>query len=322
MKIYIAGHRGMLGSAIHRNLIERGFDNIIVAKRSELDLTNQTAVSNFFIREKPELVYLAAARVGGINATIKYPAEFIYENMMIEANVIHHAFCNGVKKLLFLGSSCIYPKLAKQPMSEAALLTGLLEPTNEPYSIAKIAGIKLCESYNRQFGASHGIDYRSAMPTNMFGPGDNYHLEDSHVVPALIRRIHEAKINKSESVNIWGSGIAKREFLYVEDAALASIFIMQLDKSAYDQQTEEMQSHINIGYGSDITIYELAKKISEVVAYEGQIHADENQPVGCLQKLMDSTKLNQLGWNPSYDLNKGLKLTYNDFIENEYVYRI
>ena len=321
-RIYVAGHLGMVGSAIHRYLLKQGFNNIITAKRSELDLTNQKAVSDFFSREKPEKVYLAAAKVGGINSTIKYPAEFIYENMMIEANIIHHSFLHGVKRLLFLGSSCIYPKLAEQPMEESALLTGKLEPTNEPYSIAKIAGIKLCESYNRQFGASHGVDYRSVMPTNLYGPGDSYHLDNGHVVPALIRKIHEAKVNKSDYVSIWGSGIARREFLYVDDMASASVFIMSLDKMYYDHHTEVMQSHINVGFGDDISILDLAKKISKVIGYEGKIGVDESQPTGCIRKLMDSTKINQLGWYPEYDLDHGLKITYENFKSNISTYSV
>ena len=246
-KVYVAGHRGMVGSAIVRNLQEKGYANIVTRTHKELDLTNQAAVQSFFEQEKPDQVYLAAAKVGGIHANNTFPAEFIYQNLMIETNVIHQAFMSGVKRLLFLGSSCIYPKLAPQPMSESALLTGTLEPTNEPYAIAKIAGIKMCESYNRQYGQSHGIDYRSVMPTNLYGPGDNYHSENSHVIPALIRRFHEAKIGNAPEVVIWGTGTPRREFLYVDDMAAASVFVMELDKTNYDQHTQPTQSHINVG---------------------------------------------------------------------------
>ena len=248
-KIYVAGHRGMVGSAVVRELQKKGYQNIVTRTHAELDLTNQAAVQAFFEKEKPDQVYLAAAKVGGIHANNTFPAEFIYQNLMMESNVIHQAFTHGVKKLLFLGSSCIYPKLAPQPMSEDALLTGKLEPTNEPYAIAKIAGIKLCESYNRQYGQSHGIDYRSVMPTNLYGPGDNYHPENSHVIPALIRRFHEAKISNAPEVVVWGTGTPRREFLYVDDMASASVFVMELDKIIYDQHTEPMQSHINVGSG-------------------------------------------------------------------------
>jgi GDP-L-fucose synthase len=260
-KIYVAGHRGMVGSAIVRQLLAPGHpaDRIVTRTHAELDLTDQSAVRSFFATEKPDQVYLAAAKVGGIHANNTYPAEFIYQNLMIQANIIDAAFQNGVKKLLFLGSSCIYPKLAPQPMREDALLTGTLEPTNEPYAIAKIAGIKLCESYNRQYGASHGVDYRSVMPTNLYGPGDNYHPENSHVIPALIRRFHEAKVNNAPSVTIWGTGTPRREFLYVEDMAVACVHVMNLDKSIYDQHTQPMLSHINVGCGEDITIRQVAE---------------------------------------------------------------
>ncbi len=257
-KIYVAGHRGMVGSAIVRNLKFRGYTNIVTRTHAELELTNQKAVQDFFKQEKPKSVYLAAARVGGIYANNTYPANFIYEKLMVQNNVIHQAFLSGVKKLLFLGSSCIYPKLASQPMSEDALLTGKLEPTNEPYAIAKIAGIKMCESYNRQYNESHGVDYRSVMPTNLYGPGDNYHPENSHVIPGLIRRFHEAKVSNATEVVIWGSGLPRREFLYVDDMADASVFVMNLEKKNYDNQTEQMQSHLNVGYGNDLTIAELA----------------------------------------------------------------
>lgn len=314
-KIYIAGHRGMVGSAIERALRKQGFTNIIGRTHAELDLTNQAAVAEFFAKEKPDQVYLAAARVGGIYANNTYPAEFIYDNLMVQNNVIHQAFLSGVKKLLFLGSSCIYPKLASQPMAEEALLMGKLEPTNEPYAIAKIAGIKMCESYNRQYGQSHGVDYRSVMPTNLYGPGDNYHPENSHVIPALIRRFHEAKVNNAPEVMIWGTGTPKREFLFVDDMAAASIFVMQLDKETFDQQTEPMQNHINVGYGSDVTIADLAQAVGKAVGYHGKISFDTSKPDGTPRKWMDSGKLNRLGWQPSVNLESGLSRAYADFLE-------
>ncbi len=313
-KIYIAGHRGMVGSALVRQLNSSGFNNIITRTHAELDLCNQQAVANFFSSEKPDEVYLAAAKVGGIHANNTYPAEFIYDNLMIEVNVIHQAFKAGVKKLLFLGSSCIYPKMALQPMSEDALLTGKLESTNEPYAVAKIAGIKLCESYNRQYGNSHNIDYRSVMPTNLYGPGDNYHPENSHVIPALIRRFHEAKQDNSPEVVIWGTGMPMREFLYVDDMASASVFVMHLDKKIYDQHTEPMRNHINVGFGSDVSIKELALIISGVVGYDGQIIFDPTKPDGTLKKLMDSHRLENMGWKAKINLIDGLKITYEDFL--------
>ena len=316
-KIYVAGHRGMVGSAIVRTLNAQDQSNIITRTHAELDLTNQAAVREFFQQEKPDKVYLAAAKVGGIHSNNTYPAEFIYQNLMIEANVIDAAFQNGVKKLLFLGSSCIYPKLAEQPMHEDVLLTGKLEPTNEPYAIAKIAGIKLCESYNRQYGKSHGVDYRSVMPTNLYGPGDNYHPENSHVIPALLRRFHEAKVNNLPSVQIWGSGTPRREFLYVDDMARASIHVMNLNKVIYDQHTEPMCSHINVGAGSDLTIKELAEIIKFVVSYEGDIDFDPSKPDGSPRKLMDSQRLNNLGWAPEVDLENGLALVYADFVKSQ-----
>ena len=315
-KIYVAGHRGMVGSAIVRNLQAQGFSNIVTRTHAELDLTNQQAVKEFFQSERPDQVYLAAAKVGGIYANNTFPAEFIYQNLMMEANVIHQAFESGVKRLLFLGSSCIYPKLASQPMAEDALLTGTLESTNEPYAIAKIAGIKLCESYNRQYGQSHGIDYRSVMPTNLYGPGDNYHPENSHVLPALIRRFHDAKINSSPEVVIWGTGTPMREFLYVDDMASASVFVMELDKAIYDQQTSPMQSHINVGYGKDLTIAELATTVAKVVEYQGNITFDASKPDGTPRKLMDSSRLERLGWKAKVDLESGISLAYTDFLEN------
>jgi GDP-L-fucose synthase len=326
-KIYIAGHQGMVGSAIVRNLLAEGLgsENLLLRTHAELDLTCQAAVRSFFEGEKPDQVYLAAAKVGGIHANNSYPAEFIYQNLMIEANIIHEAWRVGVQKLLFLGSSCIYPKLAPQPMQESALLTGPLEPTNEPYAIAKIAGIKLCESYNRQYGESHGTDYRSVMPTNLYGPGDNYHPENSHVIPAMIRRFHEAKLDMEllspfgtrHSVEIWGSGTPRREFLYVDDMAAACVHVMELDKALYDAHTTPMQSHINVGCGEDITIRELAETVAKVVGYRGSIGIDTTKPDGTPRKLMESTRLNNLGWQPKVGLEEGLALAYNDFLLHE-----
>ena len=317
-KIYVAGHRGMVGSAIVRQLIAAGHpeDHILTRTHAELDLTNQSAVRAFFALKKPDQVYLAAAKVGGIHANNTYPAEFIYDNLMIEANIIDAAFHNGTKKLLFLGSSCIYPKLAEQPMREDALLTGTLESTNEPYAIAKIAGIKLCESYNRQYGASHGIDYRSVMPTNLYGPGDNYHPENSHVIPALIRRFHEAKVQNAPSLSVWGTGTPKREFLYVDDMAAASIHVMNLAKSVYDKHTQPMLSHINVGSGEELTIRELAEAVGRAVGYQGEILFDATKPDGTPRKLMDSSRLNNLGWRANVGLGDGLELAYEDFVKN------
>jgi GDP-L-fucose synthase len=312
-KIYVAGHKGMVGSAIVRILQNQGYSNIVTRIHAELDLTDQAAVRAFFFTEKPDQVYLAAAKVGGIHANNTYPAEFIYQNLMMEANVVDAAFRNGVRKLLFLGSSCIYPKMAAQPMLESALLTGTLEPTNEPYAVAKIAGIKLCESYNRQFCASHGVDYRSVMPTNLYGPGDNYHPENSHVIPALIRRFHEAKVTKKSVVKIWGSGNPRREFLYVDDMAAASVFVMSLPKAKFDTQVQPMQSHINVGFGEDITIKELALAVGKTVGYQGMIEFDTNKPDGAPRKLMDSSRLNALGWQAKVGLDPGLAASYQDF---------
>lgn len=311
-KIYVAGHRGMVGSAIVRYLNSAGQCNIISRTREELDLMDQSAVKVFFAEEKPDQVYLAAAKVGGILANNTYPADFIYENLMIQANVIHASHANDVQKLLFLGSSCIYPKSVPQPMPENALLTGVLEPTNEPYAISKIAGIKLCESYNRQ----HGRDYRSVMPTNIYGPGDNYHPENSHVIPALIRRFHEAKVNGAPTVSIWGTGAPRREFLYVDDLAAASVHVMNLPKMLYDQHTKQMLTHLNVGCGHDITIRELAELIGEVVDYEGEIKFDAGNPDGTARKLMDSSRINALGWRPTMALESGLRLIYEDFKKN------
>ena len=314
-KIYVAGHLGMVGSSIVRNLQKNGEDRLVLRSRMELDLTNQLAVQNFFKQEQPDQVYLAAAKVGGIYANSNYPAEFIYENLIIQNNVIHTAFIHGVKKILFLGSSCIYPKYSKQPMLENEILTAPLEPTNEPYAIAKIAGIKLCESYNRQYGKSHSVDYRSVMPTNLYGVGDKYHKNNSHVIPALIRRFHEAKVNFDTEVVVWGTGTARREFLYVDDMARASIHVMNLSKEIYDQNTKPMCSHINVGAGSDLTIQELVNIIKEIVGYEGEIKFDSNKPDGMPRKLLDSQRINNLGWAPEVNLKDGLVKSYKDFIK-------
>lgn len=341
----------MVGSAIVRNLRQRGCDNIVTRTHAELDLTNQAAVNAFFAQEQPEQVYLAAAKVGGIYANNTYPAQFIYENLMIEANIIQAAHAHGVQKLLFLGSSCIYPKAVPQPMSEQALLTGTLEATNEPYAIAKIAGIKLCESYNRQYGR----DYRSVMPTNLYGPGDNYHLANSHVLPAMIRKFHLARLAQQgdiagivsdeqrhgeippdikamigldpvapitlaseiapkAAVTLWGTGTPFREFLYVDDMAAASIFVQELDKAAYDANTQPMLSHINVGYGSDLTIRVAAQTVAEVVGYQGSIEFDTSKPDGTMRKLMDSTRLKNLGWQARIDLKQGLQQAYADYL--------
>jgi GDP-L-fucose synthase len=322
-KIYVAGHRGMVGSAIIRQLqsLPCGSGapaaNVITRTHAELDLTNQAAVQAFFAQEKPDQVYLAAAKVGGIHANNTYPAEFIYDNLMMQANVINAAFKNGVKKLLFLGSSCIYPKLAEQPMREDALLTGTLESTNEPYAIAKIAGIKLCESYNRQYGESHGVDYRSVMPTNLYGPGDNYHPENSHVIPALIRRFHEAKVAHAPSVAIWGTGTPKREFLYVDDMAAASVHVMNLPQAIYAQHTQPMLSHINVGYGTDVSIAEAAQTIAQVVGYTGAVTFDTTKPDGTPRKWMDSSRLNSLGWQAQVPLLQGLTQAYQYFLTKQ-----
>ena len=350
-KIYIAGHRGMVGSAIVRALQQQGQTNLITRTHAELDLTNQAAVNAFFAQEKPEQVYLAAAKVGGIHANNTYPAQFIYDNLMIQANIINAAHVNGVQNLLFLGSSCIYPRLAPQPMTEEALLSGPLEPTNEPYAIAKIAGIKLCESYNRQYGR----DYRSVMPTNLYGPGDNYHLANSHVLPAMIRKLHLAKLsgqgdikgimadeqrygeipadikamiglaaNEAITVNsqitpknnitLWGTGTPCREFLHVDDMAAASLYVMQLDQATYAANTQPMLSHINVGYGSDITIRQAAEAVAEVVGYQSKLEFDTSKPDGPPKKLMDSQRLEKLGWKAGVALNQGLQQAYADYL--------
>ncbi len=314
-KIYIAGHKGMVGSAIVRQLQKKKGAHLLIKDRKELDLINQNSVKNFFFKEKIDQVYIAAAKVGGIHANNTYPAQFIYENLMVQANIIQAAFENGVKKLLFLGSSCIYPKLAKQPIKEEELLTGTLEPTNEPYAIAKIAGIKMCESFNRQYGDTHKIDYRCVMPTNLYGPRDNYHKENSHVIPALIRKLHEAKIQKKPKVIVWGTGKPKREFLFVDDFARACIFIMNLAKNKYLKNIKSKISHINVGSGLDLTIKDLAKKIKEITQFKGVIEFDVNKPDGMKRKLLDSKLINNLGWKPEISLDQGLRATYEDFLK-------
>ncbi|RUO26262.1 GDP-fucose synthetase [Aliidiomarina minuta] len=316
-RIYVAGHRGMVGSAITRKLSERGDCELVTASRAEVDLTDQASVSAFFERNSIDQVFLAAAKVGGIHANNEYPAEFIYENLMIESNIIHSAHKNDVNDLLFLGSSCIYPKLAEQPMREEALLTGPLEQTNEPYAIAKIAGIKLCESYNRQYGRN----YRSVMPTNLYGPNDNFHPENSHVIPALLRRFHEAKIAKATEVIAWGSGKPMREFLHVDDMAAASLFVMNLDKETYENHTSPMLSHINVGTGVDCSIRELTETVAEVVGFEGDIAWDTSKPDGAPRKLMDVSRLKKLGWSYSTSLAAGLRDAYQWFLENQDSYR-
>jgi nucleoside-diphosphate-sugar epimerase len=312
MSIFVAGHRGMVGSAIVRRLEARG-ETPLVRPRAELDLTDQVAVRDFLQAERPAAVILAAAKVGGIHANNTYPADFIYENLMIECNVIHQAFAAGVRKLLFLGSSCIYPRAADQPMVEDALLTGILEPTNQPYAIAKIAGIKLCESYNRQ----HGTDYRSVMPTNLYGPGDNFHPDNSHVLPALIRRFHEAAQAGQYTVTIWGTGMPKREFLHVNDMAEASLFVMELDQATYQANTRPMLSHINVGSGKDVSISELASIVAEVVGFGGHIAFDHSKPDGAARKLMDVSRLSAMGWTARTALRDGILETYEWFKANQ-----
>jgi len=314
LKIFVAGHKGMVGSALVR-LLQAQDVELITKDRKELDLLNQQDVQDFFKHTKIDHVYLAAAKVGGIYANYTYPADFIYENLTVQTNIIHSAFLSGVKKLLFLGSSCIYPKNANQPMKEEELLTGKLEPTNEPYALAKIAGIKMCESYNRQYRKSHSIDYRCVMPTNLYGPGDNYHPENSHVIPGLISRFHNAKINNLESVTIWGGGTPRREFLYVDDMARASIHIMNLEKKIYEDIISPMCAHINIGSSEDLTIKELAEIIKEVVDFKGKIQFDRSKPDGTLRKLLSSERLKKLGFEPEISLRRGLIKTYQDYIK-------
>jgi GDP-L-fucose synthase len=312
-KIYIAGHGGLVGSAIVRQLDLRGFTNLLMRTHKELDLTSQVQVQRFFKQEKPDYVILAAAKVGGIHANNTYPADFIYQNIMIEANVINSAYENKVKRLLFLGSTCIYPKAVEQPMREDALLTDVLEPTNEPYALAKIAGIKLCESYNRQ----HDTDFRSVMPTNLYGVNDNFHPENSHVIPALMQRLHQAKINNDDEAVVWGTGNAMREFLYVDDMAQASLFVLELDEKTYKANTQLMLSHINIGTGKDTTIREMAETMKQVVGYEGKLIFDVTKPDGAPRKLINITRLQRMGWNYSTNLKKGLEKTYKWYINEE-----
>lgn len=312
--VFVAGHRGMVGRAICRLLEQSPDVRLLTACRDELDLTDQKRVREFFKQCLVDEIYLAAAKVGGIHANNMYPAEFIYQNLMIQANVIDAAFLFGVKRLLFLGSSCIYPRLAKQPIDEGQLFAGPLESTNEPYALAKIAGIKLCESYNRQYGVSHGLDYRSVMPTNLYGPADNYHPENSHVIPGLIRRFHEAAQSREPKVAIWGSGKPLREFLHVDDLASACKFVMHLDEKTYKSHTKEMCSHINVGSGVEVTIRELANLIAEVVGFEGDIVLDPSREDGTPRKLLDSSRINTLGWKAKIELRDGLKSAYSDFL--------
>ncbi|KJH82992.1 GDP-L-fucose synthase [Pseudomonas sp. KSR10] len=316
-RIFVAGHRGMVGSAIVRRLQSLGYRNLITRGREELDLVDQAAVNAFFAENKIDQVYMASAKVGGIHANNTYPAEFIYQNLMVEANIIHAAHCNDVNKLLFLGSSCIYPKFAEQPMKEEALVTGVLEPTNEPYAVAKIAGIKLCESYNRQYGR----DYRSVMPTNLYGPNDNFHPENSHVVPALLKRFHEATQRGDNEVVIWGSGKPQREFLHVDDMAAACVHVMELDDETYQAHTQPMLSHINVGTGVDCSIRELAETIARVTEYQGELKFDSTKPDGTPRKLMDVSRLKALGWQSSISLEDGLRDAYRWFVENQHLVR-
>ncbi|WP_269618878.1 GDP-L-fucose synthase [Zhongshania sp. BJYM1] len=312
-RVFVAGHRGMVGSAIVRRLERLGGYEVITADRASLNLLDQKMVADFFATQKLDEVYLAAAKVGGIVANNSYPADFIYENLMIECNIIHSAFKSGVKRLLFLGSSCIYPKLAEQPMQETALLTGTLEPTNEPYAIAKIAGIKLCESYNRQYG----VDYRSVMPTNLYGENDNFHPQNSHVIPAMMRRFHEAAASDAPEVVVWGTGKPMREFLHVDDMAEASVFVMNLDKETYDANTQAMLSHINVGTGIDCTIAELAHTLAKVVEFKGNVIFDTTKPDGAPRKLMDVSRLRDMGWQAQTTLEEGLRTTYAWFLEHQ-----
>jgi GDP-L-fucose synthase len=314
-KVFVAGHKGMVGSALVRSLKNKDV-KVITRDKAQLNLLNQTEVKSFFHQKKIDQVYLAAAKVGGICANNNFPAEFIYENLMIQTNIIHNAFLAGVKKLLILGSSCIYPKNINRPIKEQDLLTGKLEPTNEPYAIAKISGIKLCESYNRQYGKSHSIDYRCVMPTNLYGPGDNYHPENSHVIPALINRFHTAKINNLSSTSVWGTGTPRREFMYVDDLANACIHIMNLDKKIYEKLTSPTCSHINVGSGKDLTINEIANIISDIIGYNGKIIFDVSKPDGVNRKLIDSTIINSTGFKCKVTLKEGLRKTYQDYKKN------
>tara|TARA_A100001011_G_scaffold302776_1_gene316559 strand:+ start:3783 stop:4742 length:960 start_codon:yes stop_codon:yes gene_type:complete len=311
-KIYVAGHKGLVGSSIVRFLQKKGFSNLILRNHKQLDLTDQAKVEDFFSSERPDIVIIAAARVGGIHANNTYPAEFIYQNLMIESNLIHSSFINNVKRLLFLGSTCIYPRDSRQPMKEDDLLTGVLEPTNEPYAIAKIAGIKLCESYNRQYGT----DYRSIMPTSLYGTNDNFHPTNSHVIPALIRRFHEAKINHDSEVVVWGTGEVKREFLYVDDLADASFFVLDLNKDTYEKHTSPLLSHLNVGSGSDLSIKNLASLVKEVTNFQGKITYDSSKPDGTPRKLVDISRLSNIGWKAKTDLVSGLSITYKWYLEN------
>jgi GDP-L-fucose synthase len=314
-RIYVAGHLGLVGSAIVRTLRARGYHDIVTRRHDELELTEQAAVRRFFDDERIDQVYLAAAKVGGIHANNTYPAEFIYDNLMVQANVAHEAWRHGIDKLMFLGSSCIYPRLAQQPIREEYLMNGALEPTNEPYAVAKIAGIKLCESYNRQYDT----DFRSVMPTNLYGPGDNYHPENSHVIPALMRRFHDAKQSGAGQVAIWGSGQPRREFLYVDDMAAASVHVMELPRAAYATHTAPMHSHLNVGSGEDVTIAEVARLIADVVGYDGAITFDVSKPDGAPRKLLDVSRLSALGWRASTPLAVGLRRAYVAFLANQSV---
>ena len=311
-KIYVAGHKGLVGSAIVRHLEHRGFSNLLLRAHNELELTDQQAVQEFFSLERPDYVIIAAAKVGGIHANNTYPADFIYQNMMIESNIINSAYLNGVKRLLFLGSTCIYPRGVEQPMRETALLTGILEPTNEPYAIAKIAGIKLCESYNRQYKT----DFRSVMPTSLYGMNDNFHPENSHIIPALMQRFHQAKISNSPEAVVWGTGNAMREFLYVDDMAEAAVFVLDLDLNIYQANTQSMLSHINIGTGVDVTTRELAETLKEVVGYEGELKFDTEKPDGAPRKLIDVSRLSKMGWKYNVQLKDGLSKTYAWYLQH------
>jgi len=316
-RVFVAGHKGMVGSALSRQLNDRNDLELVVKDRTELDLLSQEAVYSFFKDNNIDEVYLAAAKVGGIVANNSYPADFIYENLQIECNIVHGAHLGGVNKLLFLGSSCIYPRMAEQPIEESSLLTGTLEPTNEPYAVAKIAGIKLCESYSRQYGR----DYRSVMPTNLYGPHDNFHPENSHVIPGLLRRFHEAKLVNADKVVAWGSGTPKREFLYVDDMADACVYVMELPKERYQQHTDAMLSHINVGTGEDITIRELVQTVAKVVGYTGEIEFDVSKPDGTPRKLMDVSRIKTLGWEYTTSLELGLKKAYNWYLDNQDAFR-